>query len=67
MKALKQGQRLSAARDRGKNKFEEMSATQQQVVEDFDTGKCRKQYGEACAKKMPHFSGKTNCELSVVG
>jgi len=32
MVALKQGQHLSAARDRGKNKFEDMSATQQQVV-----------------------------------
>ena len=32
MVALRQDQRLSAARDRGKNKFEDMSATQQQVV-----------------------------------
>ena len=53
-----QGSRLQEERDSGKRKFEDMSATEQQVLEDFETDKIRKRHAQACAKKLPCFRGK---------
>ena len=55
---LAQGRRLAENRDSKKRKFEDMSATEQEVLEKFDTGKAGKQHAEACAKKLPRFCGK---------
>jgi hypothetical protein len=38
-------------------KYEDMSATEQQILEDFDTHKSRKEHDEACAKRLPPFRG----------
>ena len=40
-----------------------MFATEQQVLEDFGTGKFRKQYKDACEKTLPFFRGKRNDAL----
>ena len=58
MHRLAQGSRLAEERDSKKRKFEDMSATEQQVLEDFDTGEARKRHAEACARRLPHFRGK---------
>ncbi len=55
---LNQGTCLTRARDSGKRKFEHMSATEQQVLHDFETHKFRRQHEEAGAKRMPWFQGK---------
>ena len=52
-----QGNRLAMERDTNKRKFEDMSATEQQCLEDFDTEKSRKQYDEARASRPPIFRG----------
>ena len=38
---ITEGEFLAKQRDRGKRKFEDMSATEQQVLEDFDTQKSK--------------------------
>ena len=53
-----QGSHLVKERDSGKRNFEDMSATEQQVLEDFDTGKSQKRHAEACGKRLPMFRGK---------
>ena len=53
-----EGVRLSEQRDSGKRKFENMSATEQQILEDFETGKAAKRHAEDCGKKQPCFRGK---------
>ena len=45
-------------RDSGKRYFEDMSATEQQVLEDYETDKSAKRYKEECIKKLPPFRGK---------
>ena len=45
-------------RDRGKRKFEDMSATEQQILEDFETQKSARQYEDACLRRPTHFRGK---------
>jgi hypothetical protein len=55
---LNQGTCLTRARDSGKRKIEHMSATEQQVLHDFETHKFRRQHEEAGAKRMPWFQGK---------
>ena len=55
---MNQGTCLTRARDSGKRKFEHMSATEQQVLHDFETHKFRRQHEEAGAKRMPWFKGK---------
>lgn len=40
--ALSQGKRLSKDRDSNKRRYDEMSATEQQTLEDFDTNKLQK-------------------------
>ena len=53
-----QGTHLKQERESGKRKFEDMSATEQQVLKEFDTGKCAKQHAQECEKKLPVFRGK---------
>ena len=55
---LQEGARLSEQRDNGKRKFEKMSATEQQILEDHDTRKTHKQYAKAAGKRFPEFRGK---------
>ena len=38
-------------------KYDDMSATEQQILEDFDTHELRKHYDETCVKKAPSFRG----------
>ena len=55
---LRQGQRLAKERDSGKRKFDEMSATEQQLVEDYDSDRLKKRYKETKIEKLPPFRGK---------
>ena len=57
-KSLKQGELLANARDNKKRNFEDMFATEQQILEDFDTGKLSKKYDNACGKRVPTFRDK---------
>ena len=52
-----EGIHLAKERDSSKRKFEDMSATEQQTLEDFDTNKSSKRHESACAKKLPFFRG----------
>ena len=45
-------------RDSKKMTFQEMSATEQQLLEDFETNTSRRQYAEARAARLPSFRGK---------
>ena len=54
---LSHGRRLATERDCKKRKYEDMSATEQQALKDFDTNAAHKNYDAACVKKMPRFSG----------
>ena len=56
--AMVQGERLAAERDSKKRTFQQMSATEQQVLEDFETNKSRKEYDNARAPRLPPFRGK---------
>ena len=44
-----------------------MSATEQHVLEDFDTKRSSKRYAEACAKKLQVSKAICSCELSGHG
>ena len=55
---LRQGQNLAKERDSGKRKFDAMSATEQQLVEDHDCDRLKKRYKETKIEKMPLFRGK---------
>tara|TARA_B100000780_G_scaffold258655_1_gene209115 strand:+ start:119 stop:295 length:177 start_codon:yes stop_codon:yes gene_type:complete len=37
---------------------EEEAKTEQQVLEDFDTGRSAQRYDKACEKELPCFRGK---------
>ena len=52
------GASLAEQRDSHKRKFDDMSATEQQTLHDFDTQKAKKTYEATCAKKTPQFRGK---------
>ena len=41
-----------------KRTYAEMSATEQQILEDFDTGKSAKRYAKEKGKRLPYFCGK---------
>ena len=53
-----QGNQLLKERDSKKRNFEDMSATEQQVLEDFETGKSPKRYAKESGKRLPCFHGK---------
>ena len=48
---LDNGAFLAEQRDSGKRKFNDMSAAEQEMVEDYDTQKASKKYAAACTKK----------------
>ena len=50
-KQLKEGQRLNALRIKRGRKFDDMSATEQQTLQDFDTVKTRKACSNICITK----------------
>ena len=52
------GVRLSMQRDSRKRKFEEMSATEQQILENYDTRKTHKDHAKASGTRIPQFRGK---------
>ena len=49
---LRQGVRLATHRDSKKRSFDDMSATEQQVLEDLDIDKLRKQHEKLRAQKL---------------
>ena len=53
-----QGSRLVKERDSSKRNFEDMFAAEQQVPEDFDTGRSAQRHAKECEKKLPCFRGK---------
>ena len=53
-----EGARLSEQRDSGKRIFENMSATEQQILEDYDTRKTQKEHAKIFGKRLPQFRGK---------
>ena len=53
-----EGVRLSEQKDSGKRKLENMSATEQQILEDYDTRKTHKEQAKACGNRLPQFQGK---------
>ena len=55
---LNEGARLSEERDSSKRKCEGMSATEQQILEEYDTRKTHKKRTQASRKRLPHFQGK---------
>ena len=55
---MERGALLHKQTESGKRKFEDMSATEQQVLEDFRTQKSKDEYEKVCAKKPPHLIGK---------
>ena len=55
---LREGEDLAKERDSGKRKFYTMSATEQQLVEDYDCDRLNKRYKETKIEKMPPFRGK---------
>ena len=55
---LIQGAQLAQQNDTRKRKFEDMSATEQQILEDYDTRKTHKEHAKASGKRLPQFRGK---------
>ena len=53
-----EGVRLSEQRDSGKRKFKDMSAAEQQTLEDYDARKTYKAHAKASGKRLPQFRGK---------
>ena len=54
---MDQGALLVKQRGSGKKTNEDMSATEQQVLEDFETQKARRQYEQVRVTKPPYFGG----------
>ena len=55
---LREGQGLAKKRDSGKRKFDTMSATEQQLVEDYDSNRLSKRYKQTKVERLPPFRGK---------
>ena len=55
---MDQGRQLAEDRDSKKRKYEDMSATEQQVLEDFDVGRAAQRHARECGKRLPSFQGK---------
>ena len=55
---LREGRNLAKERDSGKRKFYTMSATEQQLVEDYDSDRLNKRYKQTKVEKLPPFHGK---------
>ena len=54
---MAQGKSLAKVRDDKKRSYFDMSATEQQILEDYDTRKSRKVHDEACVQRLPPFRG----------
>ena len=54
---LKDGAHLSNQKEKGKRTFDEMSSTEKQLVEDYETENSEKQYKALLVKKQPINSG----------
>ena len=52
---LRWGEHLAMLRDKRKRKFEDMSAAEQQAVQDFDCGKLKKRHDELRIQKPDRF------------
>ena len=48
---LRDGKRLSEQKERGKSKWDEMSSTEKQLIADFETNTCTKEYEATLVKK----------------
>ena len=57
---LMEGNRLVMERNRRKRRSEDMCATEQQTVEDYDTGISAKRYAKECGKNLPFFRGESS-------
>ena len=55
---VQRGTFLAEQRDNGKRQLEDMSAAEQQLLEDFETQKSSKQYEEARVKRPRYLHGK---------
>ena len=55
---LRKGQYLANKRDSSKRKFDTMSATEQQLLEDYDSNRLSKRYKNTKIVKLPPFRGK---------
>ena len=55
---MNEGARLIEERDSRKRKFQHLSATEQQILEEYDTGKTHKEHEKASGKRLPQFRGK---------
>ncbi len=55
---MKDGKFVARQRDCRKIRFEDMSATEQQALERFETQKARRQYEETHVRKPPYFNSK---------
>jgi hypothetical protein len=55
---LHHGALLAQQRDSGKRKFDDISAADQEVLEDFDTKKSKKEYEQTRLIKLPYFRCK---------
>ena len=55
---LVHGAQLADHRDTGKRKFEDMSAAEQQILEDFETEKTEKEYNKLCVRKPARMHWK---------
>ena len=53
-----QGSSRVKERDSGKRNFDDMPATEQQVLEDYETDKFAKRYQKECGKQLPLFRCK---------
>jgi len=52
---LSQGARLATLRDSGEKEFDDMSATEQQVLEDFECKRLQTRHEELRIQKPGHF------------
>ena len=55
---MKHGEFLAKQRDSGKRKFEDMSATEQQTLEEFETNKSKRRHEAMRVRKLPYFHGE---------
>jgi len=52
------GQPPSEGKRQQQKEFEDMSDAEQQVLDDFDTGRSAQRHAKECEKKLPCFRGK---------
>ena len=55
---INEGARLSEERNSSKRKLEDMSATEQQILEEYDTRKTHEEHAKASGKTLPQFRDK---------